>query len=61
MTSNKIQYNPATSPFVLIADLNFKNSHTHNMLLLIELTGKYTYHKQVKVVYNYIDIEKLKA
>ena len=57
MTSNEIRYNPATSTLLLEDGLALKSSHTHSMLLRIESTGRYTRHKQVIVVYYYIQRE----
>jgi hypothetical protein len=51
MTLNKICYNPATSIILSVAGLALKSSHMHNMFLCIKSTGKYTHHKQGKVVY----------
>jgi hypothetical protein len=55
MTLNEIRYNPATSNVLSVVGLVLKSSHTQNMLLQIESTGRYSHHKQVKVVYYYIE------
>jgi hypothetical protein len=51
----------APSFFSMVSDrcpdvncLVLKSPHTQNMLLGIELSGRYTHHKQVKVLYYYI-------
>jgi hypothetical protein len=46
MTLNEILYNPATSTFMSVIGLALKSSHTETKLLRIELTGRYTDHKQ---------------
>jgi hypothetical protein len=61
MTVNEILYNPATSTFLSVVHLALKRPHTQKLLLRIELTGIYTHHKQVKVVYNYIEKESCKV
>jgi hypothetical protein len=55
MTLNEICYNPAISTFLSIVDIAFKHYLTHNMPLHNELTGRYTHHKQMKVVYYYTE------
>jgi hypothetical protein len=57
MTLNEIRFNPATSTFLSVVGVALKSFHTQNMLLRIELTGRYTHHKQVKVVHCYIEKE----
>ena len=57
MTLNEIRYNPAASTFLLEVGLALKSPHTHSMLLRIESTGRYTHHKQVIMVYYYIERE----
>jgi hypothetical protein len=57
MTLNEICYNPATSTLLSAVGLALKNSRTQNMLLRIESTKRYTLHKQVTVVYYYIEKE----
>jgi hypothetical protein len=57
MTLNKIHYNPATLTFLSLVCLDLKSPHTQNMLLRIQSTRRYTHHKQVKVVYYYIEME----
>ena len=57
MTLNEIRYNPAASTFLLVVGLALKSPHTHSMFLRIESTGRYTHHKQVIVVYYYIERE----
>ena len=55
MTLNEIRYNPAS--FWLVVGLALKNHHTHGMPSRIESTGRHTHHKQVIVVYYYIERE----
>jgi hypothetical protein len=55
MTLNEIHCNPATSTFLSVVCLVLKSLHTRNSLLPIESTGRHTHHKQVKMVYYYIE------
>jgi hypothetical protein len=50
MTVNEICYNPGTSTFLLEVCPTLKSSHKQSMLLRFESIGRYTHHKQVKVV-----------
>jgi hypothetical protein len=57
---NEIHYNPATSTFTtFLVCLVLKSLHTdtQNMLLRIESSGRYTHHKQAKVIHYYIEKE----
>jgi hypothetical protein len=57
MTANEIHYNLATSTYLSIVCLVWKSPYTQNMPLRIKFTVRYTHHKQVKVVYYYIEKE----
>jgi hypothetical protein len=57
---NEIHYNLATSTFVSSLP-HFESPHAQNRLLRIESTGRYTHHKQVKMVYHYIEKAKSKS
>jgi hypothetical protein len=57
VTSNDIRCNTAASTLLLVVCIALKYSHTQNMLLRIELTGRYTHYKHVIVVYYYIEKE----
>jgi hypothetical protein len=51
---HSLHCNPATSTFLSEVGLVWK-SRTQNRLLHIESTRRYTHHKQVKVVYNFVE------
>jgi hypothetical protein len=44
MTSNEIRFNSATSTFSFVVDQDLENSHTHIILLRIEVSGGYIHH-----------------
>jgi hypothetical protein len=53
----EIHYNLAISTLLSVVCFILKSPHAQNKLLRIESTGRHAYHKQVKVVYYYIENE----